>query len=152
MLVDVLVQAGAGQAAERIVVAITEEAGPSRQRKELFHRVRELSVDDSRPYPGAMFAPVTKGDPAPANRDMALTQRRDAESPRRPRIAIGPDPEPAEVDQPHRERAGPFRLEGLAFQMLAHRLPELRKALGKPHQAVEFLLLLACSEFGVVEV
>src|SRR6185312_16005326 len=91
-------------------------------------------------------------DPAAAYRDVALPERRDPERPRRARIALGADAEPAEIDQPKRERAHPVRRQRLSTQVLRHRLAQVGEALGEANELVEFLLLLARPEVGVVQV
>ena len=71
---------------------------------------------------------------------------------RRARVALGADAEPAEIDEPNRERARPFGIERLARHVLAHRLPQIRKPLRKADEPVELLLLLLGAKLRVVEV
>src|SRR6266571_5346034 len=101
---DVLVQLASVEIAELALELVPEDARP-RQLQQLAHRVGELLVDDRAPHPDPVLAAILEGDARAADAHMALAQRRDPERPRRLRIAVGADAEPAEIDQPHGDRS-----------------------------------------------
>ena len=72
--------------------------------------------------------------------------------PRRLRVAVGADAEPAEVDQAHGHRADPLTVVRLALHVLGHRLAQPGQPLGEEHEPVVLRLLLLSAKVGVVEV
>jgi hypothetical protein len=82
---------------------------------------------------------------------VAFAQRGDPERPVRLRVPVGADAKPAEIDQAHRGRAHPFRLQRLEAHVLRHGPSQLWKPLAEEDQLLEFRLLLVGPEFGMVE-
>src|SRR5215217_769785 len=99
-----------------------------------------------------MLPAVSERDPAPAHRDVARPQRGNAEGPVPLRIALGTDPEPAEIDEPHGHRADALVGKMLVLHVFGHRLAELRQVLREPDEPVVLRLLLALPECVAVPV
>ena len=99
-----------------------------------------------------MLAAKRERDLVSAHGNVLLVQRRDAVGARGLRIAVGPDPEPAQIDQPHCDRTDALWLIGVEVHVLAHRQPEIGQLLGKAHELVVLRLLLLGAKLGVVEV
>src|SRR5262245_41917042 len=152
VLLDVLVQRARAEVEELAVSAIPEQPAATLQGEQLLHRGCELGIDKHRAADHAVLRPEAEADLAPAHADVALPQGGDPEGLVAPRIALAAHAKPALVDEPHRERGRPFGAERLLVEVLAERLPKLRKTLSKAHELVVFRLLLARAEFRVVEV
>src|SRR3954469_2292112 len=120
--------------------------------EQILHRSCELCIDDRAADHDVVLAAVAKGDARPTHADMALPQRRDPERARGLGVPLGTDAEPAEVDQPHRDRRDLLLRQAVERHVLGHRLAQRGKALGKTDQLVVLRLLLLRAEISVVEV
>ena len=152
VLLDVVIQPPAGETAEPVAVAVAEEPPPARRLEQLAHRLGELLVDDRRSDEDSVLGAETKADSLAVNTHVVLAQGRDPERPKALRVALVADSEPAQVDQPHRQRSGPFRLQRVETHVRRHRGAQIRELLGEAHQLVELRLLLPGAKLGVVEV
>src|SRR5439155_16762558 len=101
---DVLVQPPRVEIRVLAVAAVEAEEPWARQLEQIADRTGELLVDDRAPDPDLVLAAIAERDARAAHADVALAQRRDPEGAGLLRVAVAPDAEPAEVDQPHGDR------------------------------------------------
>src|SRR5581483_5863040 len=148
----VVVQALARQVVDVAFPAIAEDARAAGQLQQLAHRSRELVVDDLRPHLDRVLAAEGEADAVAADVDVAPRQRGDPVGARLARIALRPDAEPAEVDQPQRDRRDAFAVELVLVEMLRHHGPQLGQLLREADELVVLRLLLGRAVVGVVEV
>src|SRR3712207_8969054 len=71
-----------------------------------------LSLHDALPI---LLGAVLEPDAAAAHRNVLLAERRDPEGPRCPRVALGADAEPAEVDQANRSEEHTSELQSRQY-------------------------------------
>ena len=99
-----------------------------------------------------MLGTKAERDPAAADLDVAFSKSRDSEGLVRLRVAVITDPKPAEIDQPHGDRARPFRRHRLDLHVLRHRLAKCGERVGEAHELGELRRLLGCAVIVVVQV
>ena len=129
-----------------VLVAEAEEPRPPRSASSSLQRVGQLCVEDRGADPHLVLAAEVERDPAPANVDMALAQRRDPVRAGLLRVALRARPEPAQVDQTQGDRADACAVEMVAVHVLGHRRADRRQLLAEAHELVELRLLLLRAE------
>src|ERR1044072_6572678 len=153
VLLDVVVELAAGEVAKAagLLVDVAEKAPAALRRAQLSDAGRELLVDQRRPDQRAVLSAIAERDPAAADLHVAPAQRRDPERAKTLRVPLVSHAEPAEVDQPDRDRGRPLEGQRLLLDVLRHRSWEDGQFLAEADELVELRLLLARSKLGVVE-
>ena len=117
----------------------------------LFIAAASSGVDELGSGRGSHAWPGTKPDAAAADVDVPLQEGRHAERAISD-VALGADPEPAELDQPQRDRRDALAIELLLVEMERHRFTQRRQSLAEADQLVVFRLLLLGAKIRAVEV